>query len=207
MDHQNMYGNPVVIPGKGKGTAATVLGIISLLLICLGPVGLIFSIIAVILGSSAKKQSDNTYGKAGFVTGMIGLILSLLVTLVSLAMWFGVMAPQLNRYQDKAHQAADMQVCDMVKTAIEISGWNVQPEGDAESAQFLASYGDGNYYSVREIYASNCPFAEEVKDCLAVYSYDELMEMVKSKDAKDIMFSYDGYDAAVKLAGTDIVVE
>ncbi len=206
MDNQNMYGNPVIVPGKGKGTAATVLGIISLLMICLGPVGLIFGLIAVILGSSAKKQSGNTYGKAGFVTGMIGLIISALVTIVSLFVWFGVMAPQLVKYEEKAYEAADMQVCDSVKIAIEISAWSVT-EDDVESTQFLTTYGDGYYYSMREIYASNCAFAEEVKECLGVYSYDELMDSVRSEDGKDILFSYDGVNTSVKIAGTDIVVD
>lgn len=206
MDSQNMYGNPVDVPGKRKGTAATVLGIISILMICLGPVGLICGIIAVVLGNSAKKQSGNIYGKTGFVTGMIGLIISLLVTLISFVMWFGVMAPQLNKYENKAHRVSDMQICDSVKAAIEVGVWSVSGE-DAESGQFLESYGDGNYYSVREIYTSNCAFAEEVRNCLGIYSYDELLDNVYAENAEDILFRIDNKDAAVKISGTDIIVE
>ena len=86
------------------------------------------------------------------------------------------------------------------------SAWSVTEE-DAESAQFLAIYGDGNDYSMREMYASNCPFAEEVKECLGIYSYDELMDTVHVEGSEDILFSISGTDAKVKLAGTDIVAE
>lgn len=207
MDSQNMNGAQMQTQGKGTGTAATVFGIFALLMVCLGPVGLILSIVAIVLGRSAKKQSGNTYGSAGFVIGIIGLVLSLIITVATVAIYAGVLVPQAMKYEEKADTAADTQVCDMVRTSIAISVADATYTGDEESAQFLAIYGGGYYYSVAEIYASDCQFSESVQDCLGVYSYDELMDMIDSKDAEDIMFSIDGDDIAVKIAGTDIVVD
>lgn len=86
----NVYDStPAVDPGKGKGIAALVLGIVSIVfttvccLTCCGFGSLVTSIIGMVLGSSAKKISaaagfKNGKAKAGFILSLISLILSIL---------------------------------------------------------------------------------------------------------------------------------
>lgn len=68
---------------KWSRTAATVLGIISLILAILGGIlfgvigagiALILGIVAVVLGVNAKKATDGAKGQAGFICGLLGII-------------------------------------------------------------------------------------------------------------------------------------
>ncbi len=68
---------------NGTATAATVLGIVSLVLAIVGGItfgvigsgiALIIGIIALVLGISVKKQTNGTKGSAGFICGLLGVI-------------------------------------------------------------------------------------------------------------------------------------
>lgn len=187
---------------KGKGTAAIVFGIISLI-VCLGPISFICGIVAIILGVVARKKSGKTTGTAGLVMGIIGVVLSLLL----FAGMVGIMGPQYLKYTKKADTSADMQMCDVVKTSIRVSLADNSILEDNESAEFLANYGDGEYHSIYEIFASDCLFAETVKEYMGVSSYEELMQSIRTEGAETIMFCIDGHDVTVKIAGTDIEVK
>lgn len=197
MTNEEIY--ELKVQHKGKGTAAIIFGIISLI-VCLGPISFICGIVAIILGIVAKKKSGNTTGTAGLVMGIIGVVLSLLL----FAGMLGIMGPQYVKYTGKANTSADMQLCDVVKTSIRVSLADNSVLQDKESAEFLVNYADGEYHSIYEIFASDCLFAESVKEGMDVYSYDELMQSVRTKGAETIMFCIDGYDVTVKIAGTDI---
>ena len=61
---------------NGKATAALVLGIISLIGICIPIAGIICGIIAIVLAVLAKKEgSTDGKQKAGMILGIIGLSL------------------------------------------------------------------------------------------------------------------------------------
>lgn len=204
MDSQ--YMGDVQSQNKGGATGATVCGVLSLVFLCLPLLSLIFGIIAIVLGNKAKKRTGNAAGTGGIVMGVISVLLSLISTIVTVAIMIGVMAPSYMKYTEKANTASDMQTCDTVRMAIMTGLKNPANEGDAESEVFLAEYGDGEYYSLLEMYESDCLFAEDVTDCLGD-SYSELMQSIKDEDAEDIAFCIDGDDVSVKLVGTDIVVD
>ena len=68
---------------NGKATAALVLGIISLIGICIPIAGIICGIIAIILAVMAKKEgSTDGKQKAGMILGIIGIVISII-------MWIG----------------------------------------------------------------------------------------------------------------------
>ncbi len=69
-------------PGKGKGVASMILGILSFITSC-GLIGLIFAIISFFLGLSAKKASKKAGAKNGFAT--TGIIFSILSWVVPIA--------------------------------------------------------------------------------------------------------------------------
>lgn len=204
MDSQYMGG--VQNQNQGGATGATVCGVLSLVFLCLPLLSLIFGIIAIVLGNKAKKRTGNAAGTGGVVMGAISVVISLISTIVTIAMFVGVMAPSYVKYTEKASVASDMQICDSVRMAIMTGMKNPANEDDAESVEFLAEYGDGEYYSVSELYDSDCRLAEDVTDCLGK-SYAELMQSIKNEDAEDIAFCIDGDDVSVKLVGTDVVVD
>lgn len=68
---------------NGAATAATVLGIVSLILAILGGImfgvigagiALVLGIVAVVLGINAKKATGGVKGQAGFVCGLLGIV-------------------------------------------------------------------------------------------------------------------------------------
>lgn len=68
---------------NGAATAATVLGIVSLILAILGGImfgvigagiALVLGIVAVVLGINAKKETGGVKGQAGFVCGLLGIV-------------------------------------------------------------------------------------------------------------------------------------
>lgn len=69
---------------NGKAVAALVLGIVSLLGLCIPLVGIICGIIAIILAVMAKKE-DSTDGKqkAGMILGIIGIVISIIMWIVN----------------------------------------------------------------------------------------------------------------------------
>ena len=86
---------PAVDPGKGKGIAALLFGIISIVfttvccLTCCGFGSLVTSIIGMVLGSSAKKTSaaagfKNGKAKTGFILSLVSLIITILVIIAVL---------------------------------------------------------------------------------------------------------------------------
>ena len=65
---------------NGKATAALVLGIISLIGICIPIAGIICGIIAIILAVMAKKEgSTDGKQKAGMILGIIGIVISIIM--------------------------------------------------------------------------------------------------------------------------------
>jgi|AACY02.16.fsa_nt_gi hypothetical protein len=77
---------PGAAPQNGMGTAALVLGIVQFF--CLGTIG---SILAVVFGKIGMNKADQGLAtnrgsaKAGFILGIIGLVLSALVLIGSIA--------------------------------------------------------------------------------------------------------------------------
>ncbi|MGW5045956.1 DUF4190 domain-containing protein [Streptomyces griseoluteus] len=81
-------------PQNNAGTAALVLGILSIVLFCLyGVVSLILGVIAVILGVQGRRRADRGeatnrgQAQAGFVLGIIGII----VGVATLALFIGIL--------------------------------------------------------------------------------------------------------------------
>lgn len=74
--------------GVGFGVASMVCGIIALLVgCCLGPIGIVLAIIAVVLGAvSIKKNSGKGMGIAGLVCGIISLVPSVLAAVSGAAL-------------------------------------------------------------------------------------------------------------------------
>ena len=66
-------------PKKGFGIAALVLGIISILTICVMPLSIICGILAVIFGIIALFKGGKGFGITGLITGFLGIILSIVV--------------------------------------------------------------------------------------------------------------------------------
>jgi len=77
---------PGAAPQNGMGTAALVMGIVQFF--CLGTIG---SILAVVFGKIGMNKADQGLAtnrgsaKAGFILGIIGLVLSALVLIGSIA--------------------------------------------------------------------------------------------------------------------------
>lgn len=69
---------------NGKATAALVLGIISLIGICIPIAGIICGIFAIILAVMAKKEgSTDGKQKAGMILGIIGIVISIIMWIVN----------------------------------------------------------------------------------------------------------------------------
>ena len=69
---------------NGKATAALVLGIISLIGICIPIAGIICGIIAIILAVMAKKEgSTDGKQKAGMIKTSIGIVISIIMWIVN----------------------------------------------------------------------------------------------------------------------------
>ena len=69
---------------NGKATAALVLGIISLIGICIPIAGIICGIFAIVLAVLAKKEgSTDGKQKAGMILGIIGIVISIVMWIVN----------------------------------------------------------------------------------------------------------------------------
>lgn len=189
---------------KGKGIAATICGIISLLG-CLGPIAFICGIVAIFVGANARKKSQKTTGTAGMVMGIIGVVLSLLVTIFIILGMAGIMAPQVVEYTDKVDVSNDTMICDTVNTAITTALYDPSCQ-DEESLEFVSYYGDGYYYDLSAIYDNDCAFAASVREMLGYSSYDELCDSLDSSGAYGVEFCIEGYDVSTRISGTDIEV-
>ena len=101
---QQQYGQPAYngeIPGRGKATAALVLGIVGLILAFLMPfAGLICSIVAVVVSGKARREGYvGGSEKAGRILGIIGIVLSALI--IALAIVAGVAIFNSPEFQDQ----------------------------------------------------------------------------------------------------------
>lgn len=191
---------------SGKGIAAIILGIISLIG-CLGPISFICGVIAIIVGGIARKKSRKTTGTAGMVMGIIGVLISLVATLVVILMFAGTMVPSYMKYADKVEISQDTMVCDTVRSAITASILDPAIVTDPDSQYFMESFCDGYYYDVEVFFSEDCALTDSVKSLLGVNSYDELMEQIHSEDAYAMEFAVeDNTYVVVRLAGTDIEV-
>ena len=75
---------------KGKAVAALVLGIVSLLGLCIPLAGIICGIIAIILAVMAKKEgSTDGKQKAGMILGIIGIVISIIMWIVNAVLLAG----------------------------------------------------------------------------------------------------------------------
>ena len=191
---------------SGKGIAAIILGVISLIG-CLGPISFICGVIAIIVGGIARKKSRKTTGTAGMVMGIIGVLISLVATLVVILMFAGTMVPSYMKYTDKVEISQDTMVCDTVRSAITVSILDPAIVTDPDSQYFMESYCDGYYYDVEVFFYKDCALTASVKSILVVNSYDELMEQINSEDAYAMEFAVENNTyVVVRLAGTDIEV-
>lgn len=67
-----------VKPAKGLATASLILGILSIVICCLGePLG----VAALVMGIIAKKKGNST-GTVGIITGIIGVVISTIVLII-----------------------------------------------------------------------------------------------------------------------------
>ena len=89
---------PVQGQSKGKSIACMACGIASIVFCELYGLGIIPAIISLVLGGQcAKEGTQNTFTKVGKITGIIGLILSIVVGgLMILAIIIGVAAGMAN---------------------------------------------------------------------------------------------------------------
>jgi uncharacterized Tic20 family protein len=76
-------------PQNGMGIAAMVLGILSCCLFCFyGVISLVLGVLAVVFGIKGRRRADrgeatnHGQAQAGFITGIIGIILGLAVTVL-----------------------------------------------------------------------------------------------------------------------------
>lgn len=189
---------------KGKGVTATVFGIISLIA-CLGPISFICGIVAIIVGSVARKKSQKTTGTAGMVMGIIGVVISIIGTVLIASMMAGVMGPQLFKYIDKTEIASDTMICDTVRTAMVTCLMDPAVISDEDAVEFIENYSDGSYYDIRVMFNNDNEYTKAFKDIMGVDTYDELREMLKSDGAYTIEFAIEGsFDVSVRVPGTDI---
>lgn len=78
---------------NGMGTAALVLGIVGIVLMCAYGIGLIPSVLAIIFGKIGMTKADqgvaNNRGsaKAGFILGIVGIALALIGLLVVIVLF------------------------------------------------------------------------------------------------------------------------
>ena len=72
---------------SGKSVAAMVLGIVGLLFSAFFIVSLPCAIIAMIFGRSEDKERPNGMAKAGFIMGLIGIILTVLILILYIALF------------------------------------------------------------------------------------------------------------------------
>ena len=71
---------PVQAQPKGKSIACMAFGIASIVLAWCYGCGLVPAIVSLVLGAKCKKEGvQNTFTKVGKITGIIGLILSIVV--------------------------------------------------------------------------------------------------------------------------------
>lgn len=76
-------------PGTGKAIASMVLGICSCVFWCLPILGLPVSIVGLALGASNKNPAAAGQAKAGVITSIIGLVLSIGNAIVGVIMAVG----------------------------------------------------------------------------------------------------------------------
>lgn len=71
-------------PGNGMGIASMVLGIISMVLICMCGIGPILGILAVIFGAInlSSRPPKRVYAIVGLITGGIGILLAIMMFVV-----------------------------------------------------------------------------------------------------------------------------
>ncbi len=196
---------------KGKGVAATILGIISLIG-CLGPISFICGIIAIFVGANARKKSRKQVGTTGMVMGIIGVALSVIVTigvLATVAGTAGILAPQVVEYAEQSTASSDMQLCDTVRTAATVCLLDPNVENDQNSRDFLSIYGDGTYFDVSVLMNGDTEFSETFMECMGIYSYSELVDRLGSEGAETIEISIeaDSCTVSARIPGTDIQVD
>lgn len=191
---------------KGKGIAATICGIVSLIG-CLGPISFICGIVAIFVGANARKKSNKTTGTAGMVMGIIGVVISIISTILIIAMMAGIMAPQFGNYMDKTEIANDTQLCDTVRTAMITCMLDPSVINDVEAADFIEYYSDGYYYDISVMFYEDNEFTEAFQDIMGVDSYSELCDKLQSDGAYTIEFCVESYNSvSVRIPDTDIEI-
>lgn len=191
--------------GKGKSIASVVLGIVSLI-VCLSPLSIICGIIAVILGKKAMNETYKEKGKAGFILGIVGSILSLATLIIALIFAFGmggIMAPQLIKYTEMSNQANDRILLDMAQDAILVSLLDPSIISDTESADEIASF-EGQKTDLAEVLNGYTKFDISVQEILGVYSDYEFMLKLQDSDNKNKVIMFEIEDNQVTVEFYDV---
>ncbi|MFG3048057.1 DUF4190 domain-containing protein [Streptomyces sp. NPDC048241] len=97
-------------PQNSAGTAALVLGILSIVLFCFyGVISIVMGVIAVVLGIQGRKRADRgeatnrSQAQAGIVCGVIGIVVGLIALAFVILMYFlavGADRPSHSPYTD-----------------------------------------------------------------------------------------------------------
>lgn len=188
---------------KGKGIAAIICGVISLIG-CLGPISFICGIVAIVVGAIARKKSRKTTGTTGMVMGIIGVAISVICILGIVIMMSGILGTQVMDYTQKAKASEDLMLCDTIGAAIVTVMIDPAIVTDEESAEFMEDYCNGGIFDVEIMFEEENEFTKSFRMIMGVDSYDELLDKVNSKNAESIEFEVDGYSVYVRIPGTDI---
>ena len=90
---------PVQEQSKGKSIACMVCGIASIVLCEVYGFGLIPAIVSLVLGAQCKKEGvQNTFTKVGKITGIIGLIMSIILGVIMIIVAVAAAATGVSSY-------------------------------------------------------------------------------------------------------------
>ncbi len=84
---QDAFANPPAKTYSGKSIAAMILGIAGILFTAIFFVSLPCAILALIFGKSEEKAHPNGMAKAGFILGIIGLVLTVILLILFLILF------------------------------------------------------------------------------------------------------------------------
>lgn len=128
-------------------------------------------------------------------------LVELIIVIAIMAVLVGVIAPQLLKYIEKSNVSADTQLCDAVRTAIEVASVDPKVMDAADSQSHLQAMFSGNARAL-ELYSGNSEFKTAVKDIMGFDVFDgtQAQKRFKSTPARD-----DGY-LMVQAKGNNIAV-
>lgn len=201
--YQNYNNVPRSDGASSSGTASLVLGILGLL-----SGGGLFSIIGLVLASSAKKKGDTSgVRKAGFITSLIGLIFFILIiVLVAISIGLGMMVPATMAYTQKSQDANAKQTATSVQTAVSMAVLEPEAIHADDYADAMVMLDNGVYMS--EMSKGENTVYDLIFESLNISDSSEVIDKVKNVGGTDIYIDYDVMDntCVVDIVGTDISV-